>query len=91
MCAARFAACVPEGERAAAARLLRQSRIRGACRWPQYGLTVRHGLEIMIAKIQRTHPEVRLSPVARRHPVLFALPTFVRLLFAGVIKTHPTS
>lgn len=70
--------------------LLRRSRIRGALRWPQYALTVKHAAQILIAKIERTHPEIKLKPIHKKRPYLFGIPYLLFLLCKGYIKTHDT-
>ena len=66
---------------------LKKSRIRGILRWPKFLLTVEEWVDIILAKIERTHNiRIEPSPLQRKHPLIFGWPHFFRLLKDGVIR-----
>ncbi|GAB4290344.1 MAG: hypothetical protein Kow0090_03420 [Myxococcota bacterium] len=73
-----------------AKRFMLASRIRGVLRWPKYLLTVKGWSEIIVSKIERTHPDIKLNPRHKRHPIIFGFPYLIFLLTKGYIGTHRT-
>lgn len=64
-------------------RLLRRSRLRGYLRWPRIMLTEPHLLDLAANEAERkAGVRIRVTPRLRRHPLLFGLPEFLRVLRA---------
>jgi hypothetical protein len=62
-------------------RLLRRSRRRGYVRWPRIVLTEPNLLDLAVNEAERKAGVlVRVTPRLRRHPLLFGLPEFLRVL-----------
>jgi hypothetical protein len=67
----------------AARRLLRRSRRRGYLRWPRIVLTEPNLVDLAASEAERKAGiEIRITPRLRRHPLLFGLPEFLRVLRA---------
>lgn len=63
------------------ARVLARSRRRGYLRWPRIVLTEPNLLDLAVNEAERkAGVEVRVTPRLRRHPLLFGLPEFLRVL-----------
>jgi hypothetical protein len=64
-----------------AGRLVRRSRRRGYLRWPRIVLTEPNLLDLAVSEAERkAGVEIRVTPRLRRHPLLFGLPEFLRVL-----------
>jgi hypothetical protein len=67
------------GERAR--RLVRRSRRRGYLRWPRIVLTEPNLLDLAVNEAERkAGVQIRVTPRLRRHPLLYGLPEFLRVL-----------
>lgn len=65
----------------AARRLLRRSRRRGYLRWPRIVLTESNLVDLAVSEAERkAGVRIRVTPRLRRHPLLFGLPEFLRVL-----------
>ena len=76
-------AVAPEWERIAriGRRLVRRSRLRGYLRWPRIVLTEPHLLDLAVNEAERkAGVTIRVTPRLRRHPLLYGLPEFLRVL-----------
>lgn len=64
-------------------RLLRRSRRRGYLRWPRIILTEPNLLDLAVNEAERkAGVQIRVTPRLRRHPLLYGLPEFLRVLRA---------
>jgi len=64
-------------------RLIARSRRRGYLRWPRIVLTEPNLLDLAVNEAERkAGVAVRVTPRLRRHPLLFGLPEFLRVLRA---------
>jgi hypothetical protein len=64
-----------------ARRLLRRSRRRGYLRWPRIVLTEPNLLDLAVNEAERkAGVHIRVTPRLRRHPLLYGLREFVRVL-----------
>ena len=62
-------------------RLLRRSRHRGYLRWPRIVLTERNLVDLAVSEAERkAGVHIRVTPALRRHPLVFGLPEFLRVL-----------
>lgn len=62
-------------------RLLRRSRWRGYLRWPRIVLTEPHLVDLAVNEAERkAGVRIRVTPELRRHPFIFGLPEFRRVL-----------
>lgn len=62
-------------------RLLARSRRRGYLRWPRIVLTEPNLLDLAVNEAERKAAvAIRVTPRLRRHPLLFGLPEFLRVL-----------
>jgi hypothetical protein len=62
-------------------RLLRRSRRRGYLRWPRVVLTEPHLVDLAVSEAERkAGVRIRVTPELRRHPFVFGLPEFLRVL-----------
>jgi hypothetical protein len=69
------------GLRYAAWRLLRRSRRRGFLRWPRIVMTEANLVDLAVSEAERkAGVRIRVTPELRRHPFLFGLPEFLRVL-----------
>lgn len=67
--------------RVEAERLLRRSRRRGYLRWPRIILTEPNLVDLAVNEAERkAGVRIRVTPALRRHPFLFGLPAFLRVL-----------
>jgi hypothetical protein len=65
----------------AAWRLLRRSRRRGFLRWPRIVMTEPNLVDLAVSEAERkAGVHIRVTPELRRHPFLFGLPEFLRVL-----------
>lgn len=65
----------------AAWRLLRRSRRRGFLRWPRIVMTEPNLVDLAVSEAERkAGVQIRVTPELRRHPFLFGLPEFLRVL-----------
>lgn len=65
----------------AARRLVRRSRRRGYLRWPRIVLTEPNLVDLAVNEAERkAGVEIRVTPRLRRHPLVFGLPEFLRVL-----------
>jgi hypothetical protein len=61
--------------------MLRRSRRRGYLRWPRIVLTEPHLFDLAVNEAERkAGVRIRVTPRLRRHPLLFGLPEFLRVL-----------
>ncbi len=61
--------------------LLRRSRWRGYLRWPRIVLTERNLVDLAVNEAERkAGVRIHVTPALRRHPFLFGLPEFLRVL-----------
>ncbi|MBZ0272304.1 hypothetical protein K8I61_09710 [bacterium] len=75
------------GELAATRVLLARSRRRAVARWPKGVVLVDDWLEILLAKVKRTHGvDLELTPLERRFPLIFGWRHFFRLRHEGKIR-----
>jgi hypothetical protein len=84
----RFSNLVTPRARRRAESLLGRSRRRGLLRWPKHVLTVERWSDVVFQKLERAHPELRPSPLHRRHPLLFGIPYLLLFLSRGYITLH---
>jgi hypothetical protein len=62
-------------------RLLRRSRRRGFLRWPRIILTEPNLVDLAVNEAERkAGVRIRVTPELRRHPFIFGLPEFLRVL-----------
>jgi len=62
-------------------RLVRRSRRRGYLRWPRIVLTEPNLLDLAVNEAERkAGVRIRVTPRLRRHPLLYGLPEFLRVL-----------
>jgi hypothetical protein len=62
-------------------RLLRRSRWRGYLRWPRIVLTEPHLVDLAVSEAERkAGVRIKVTPELRRHPFIFGLPEFRRVL-----------
>jgi len=74
-------------ERRLTEQLLRRSRLRGVLRWPKYIATVDDWVDYLLAKLERHHGvQVELTPLQRRHPLIFAWPVYFEMRRRGIVK-----
>jgi hypothetical protein len=67
----------------AARHLVRRSRRRGYLRWPRIVLTEPNLLDLAVNEAERkAGVQIRVTPRLRRHPLLYGLPEFLRVLRA---------
>jgi hypothetical protein len=65
----------------AARRLLARSRRRGYLRWPRIVLTEANLVDLAVNEAERkAGVRIRVTPALRRHPFLYGLPEFLRVL-----------
>jgi hypothetical protein len=65
----------------AAQRLVGRSRRRGYLRWPRIVLTEPNLLDLAVNEAERkAGVQIRVTPRLRRHPLLYGLPEFLRVL-----------
>ena len=70
-----------DGLAAATRAVLRRSRRRGYFRWPRIVLTEPNLLDLAVNEAERkAGVRVRVTPRLRRHPLLYGLPEFLRVL-----------
>jgi hypothetical protein len=64
-----------------ARRLIRHSRLRGYLRWPRIILTEPNLVDLAVNEAERkAGVRIRVTPKLRRHPFLYGLPAFLRVL-----------
>lgn len=71
----------------AARRVLRRSRRRGYLRWPRVVLTEPNLVDLAVDEAERkAGVRIEVTPRLRRHPFLFGLPAFLRVLRARAAR-----
>jgi hypothetical protein len=64
-----------------ARRLVRRSRRRGFLRWPRIVLTTSNLVDLAVNEAERkAGVHIQITPTLRRHPLLYGLPEFLRVL-----------